>query len=265
MPLIEAVGLACGHAVPVLTGVDLVVGEGETVALLGPNGSGKSTLLKTLAGLLPPLAGTVRLGDDDLRGLKVREVAQRIASVPQDEAAPFAFTVRQVVAMGRLARSNGLLDTPEDAAAAEDAMRRADCLGLAERPANETSGGERARALIARALAQDAPLLLMDEPIAHLDAPHQAWIVRLVRDLAREGKGVVVALHDLNLAVAMADRAVLLAGGRVVMDGSSDAVLASDRLDAAFGTAFDRLRTSSGRLMVIPQIDQTPLPFGGKG
>lgn len=254
--LLEAVGLACGHAAPVLTDVHLTVGAGETVALLGPNGCGKSTLLKTLAGLLPPLGGSIRLGGDNLRGLRVREVARRVASVPQDETAPFAFTVRQVVAMGRLARSHGLLDTPEDAAATEAAMRRADCAHLADRPANETSGGERARALVARALAQDAPLLLLDEPTAHLDAPHQAWAARLVREAAREGRGVVVALHDLNLAAAMADRAVLLARGGVAMAGPADAVLASDRLDAAFGTAFDRLRSPSGRWVVVPRIDE---------
>lgn len=254
MPLLEAVGLSCGHVGPVLAGVDLRVEGGETVALLGPNGSGKSTLLKTLAGLLPPLAGNVLIVREDLAGLRVREVARRVASVPQDETAPFAFSVRQLVTMGRLARSDGLLDTAEDAHAAEAAMRRADCDVLAERPANETSGGERQRALIARALAQDAPILLMDEPTAHLDAPHQAWIVRLVRELAAEGRAVVVAIHDLNLAAAMADRAVLLAEGRVAMDAPTTEVLASDRLDRAFGTAFDRLKTKAGRPVVVPYI-----------
>ena len=255
MPLLEAASLSCGHTEAVLAGIDLAVGAGETVGLLGPNGSGKSTLLKTLAGLLPPLAGTIRLGGDDLRGLKPREAARRVASVPQDEAAPFAFTVRQIVAMGRLARSKGLLDTPEDAEAVEAAMRRADCAHLADRPANETSGGERARALIARALAGDAPLLLMDEPSAHLDASHQAWIVRLVRELAREGRGVVVALHDLNLAAAITDRALLLSRGRLAMDGPTEAVLASERLDEAFETRFDRLQTPAGRPVVVPRLD----------
>ena len=263
MPLLEAVALSCGHVGPVLEGVGLRVEAGETVALLGSNGSGKSTLLSTLAGLLPPLAGEVRVSGDDLRSLRVQEVARRVASVPQDETAPFAFTVRQLVTMGRLARSHGLLDTPEDALAAEEAMRRADCAALADRPANETSGGERQRALIARALAQDAPILLMDEPTAHLDAPHQSWIVRLVRELAAEGRAVLVAIHDLNLASALADRAVLLAGGRVAMDAPTVEVLASDRLDAAFGTEFDRLSTATGRPVVVPRL--SPLPFGGEG
>lgn len=255
MPLLEAIGLTCGHGAPTLRDVGLRIEAGETVALLGPNGSGKSTLLKTFAGLLRPLGGEVRIGGDDLSGLKPREVARRIASVPQDEAAPFAFTVRQIVTMGRLARSYGLLDTSEDAEAAEAAMLRADCASLADRPAGETSGGERQRALIARALAQDAPLLLMDEPTAHLDAPHQAWIVRLVRELSNEGRAIVVALHDLNLAAAMADRAVLLAEGRVAMDAPTETVLASDRLDAAFKTTFDRLRTQDGRPVVVPRLD----------
>ncbi len=255
MPLLEAVGLSCGHAGSVLSGVDLRVEAGETIALLGPNGSGKSTLLKTLAGLLRPLAGTLRLNGDDVHTLRAREIARRIASVPQDEAAPFAFTVRQVVAMGRLARSSGLVDTPEDAAVTEAALRRADAESLAERPANETSGGERQRALIARALAQNASLVLMDEPSAHLDASHLAWVARLVRELSQEGKGVIVAMHDLSLAAALADRALLLAQGGVVMDAATDEVLASERLDAAFGAPFDRLRTSGGRAIVVPRLD----------
>ncbi len=255
MALLGVKALTCGHSSPVLTGVEFTVEAGETVVLLGPNGSGKSTLLNTLAGLLRPLGGAIHLGDDELANLKPREVARRIASVPQEEAVPFAFTIRQLVAMGRLAQSSGLLDTTEDHEAAEEAMRRADCFHLAERIAGETSGGERQRALIARALAQDAPLLLMDEPTSHLDAPHQAWIVRLVRTLASEGRSVVVALHDLNLASAISKRAVLLSGGGITMDDTTEAVLASDRLDQAFGTEFDRLTTSGGRPVVVPRLD----------
>ena len=255
MPLLEAVGLACGHGAPTLTGVDLRIEAGEAVVLLGPNGSGKSTLLSTLAGLLSPLAGTVRLGEDDLSTLRAREIARRIASVPQDEAAPFAFTVRQVVTMGRLARTGGVLDTPEDAVAAEGAMARADVAGLASRRMDRISGGERGRTLIARALAQDCPLLLMDEPTAHLDPSHAAWTVRLVRELAAEGRGVLVALHDLNLAAAMADRVVVLADGRVAAEGPPEAALAEGTLDRAFGTRFERLRTSTGRLVLVPLLD----------
>ncbi len=255
MPLLEAVGLACGHDTPVLTGVDLRVEAGEVVVLLGPNGSGKSTLLNTLAGLLAPLGGCVRLGDDDLKDMKPREVARRIASVPQDEVAPFAFTVRQIVTMGRLARGSGLLDTPEDLAAAEGAIVQADLDALADRRMDQTSGGERGRTLIARALAQEASLLLMDEPTAHLDAHHAAWVVRLMRELAREGRGILLAIHDLNLAAAIADRAVLLTKGRVSMVGAAEAVLVSEALDDSFGTRFERLRTPTGRLVVVPRLD----------
>jgi len=255
VPLLAAAELACGHRGPVLTGIDFQVEAGEAVVLLGPNGSGKSTLLNTLAGLLPRLGGAIHLGPESLDVLKPREVARRLSSVPQEEAVPFAFTVRQLVTMGRLAQSNGLLDTPEDHAAADEAMRRADCFHLADRVAGETSGGERQRALIARALAQNAPLLLMDEPTSHLDAPHQAWIVRLVRSLAAEGQGVVIALHDLNLASALSTRAILLAQGRIAMDGPTEAVLASGKLDEAFGTRFDRLTTSGGRPVVVPHLD----------
>lgn len=252
--MLETVGLTCGHTAPVLQGIDLRFQKGECVALLGPNGSGKSTLLRTLAGLLPPLRGEVRIDGASLDRLGVQETALRVASVPQDEMAPFAFTVRQVVAMGRLTRSRGLWDSPEDLAAADDAMRRADCLHLADRPANETSGGERQRALIARALAQDAPVVLMDEPTAHLDASHQAWMVRLVRGLVAEGRTVVVALHDLNLVAPMASRAILLAEGKVAQDAPSEAILEGAALDAAFGTPFERLRTVEGRLVVVPKI-----------
>lgn len=254
MPLLQATGLACGHERSVLNDVELSLQPGEAVALIGPNGSGKSTLLKTLAGTLAPLKGKIELAGEDLARMRPREAALQIASVPQEEAAPFSFTVRQLVLMGRLARSAGLLDTAQDLTVADEAMRRCDCLHLAERYANELSGGERQRALIARALAAETPILLMDEPTSHLDAPHQAWIVKLVRELSAEGKGVIVALHDLNLVAAMADRAVLVADGAVNLDGTTQEVLASRMLDKAFSVEFERALTSSGRMVVVPRI-----------
>lgn len=240
-PLVRCEGLKCGYpGRVVLEGVGFELAAGTVTVLLGPNGSGKSTLLKTLSKTLAPLAGTLTVCGDALHSLSFRELARRVAYVPQEEYPAFPFTVREIVLMGRLPYSDGLFETEEDHRAAEDAMRAADCLALADRPVTELSGGERQRGLIARALAQQAPALLLDEPTSHLDVGHQVEIVRLLRRLAEEGYGVLAALHDLNLAAALADRAILLANGRVGLEGPCAEVLASPQVDAVYGVRFRR-------------------------
>ncbi|AIE85527.1 ABC transporter ATP-binding protein [Fimbriimonas ginsengisoli] len=241
MKIAEALGLEAGYGSKrVLHGIDLAIAPGERVALLGPNGSGKSTLLRTLAGLIKPQAGEVRLGGESVANLSVREVARRVASVPQEEIPRFEFTVREMVTMGCLARSNGLLDTPEDRVAATEAMEQADCLHLEGRPVTELSGGERQRVLIARALAQRTELVLLDEPIAHLDPAHQLAVSRLVQSMASRGIATVAAIHDLNFAARMADRAILLEAGRIAINDTVEAVLASPVLDRVYQVAFQR-------------------------
>lgn len=243
--VLEVRNLVCGYAgKPVLHGLDLKIWAGERVALLGPNGSGKSTLIRAVSGLLRPSAGEISLGGSPVAGLKASEIARRVATVPQEAAPRFAFTVRQIVTMGRLARSNGLFDTPADVAAATAAMEMADCLQFQERPVSELSGGERQRVLIARALAQETPLILLDEPTSHLDPAHQLAVANLVRELSRRGIATLAAVHDLNLAARMADRAVLLDAGRIVLDGKVRDVLGSPILDRVYGVRFVRIEGS---------------------
>jgi iron complex transport system ATP-binding protein len=243
-------GAACGYgAETVLRDVTIACNSGEVVALLGANGSGKSTLLKTMAGAIRPLSGSVRVGADEVQSLSKREVALRIGYVPQIESPAFDFSVSEVVLMGRMPHSIGLFETKEDHKAAERAMERADCAYLADRPVSELSGGEGQRVRIARALAQEAPVLLMDEPTTHLDVKHQIDIGRMAKQLAADGLTIVVAVHDLNWAAAFASRAALLHEGRIVLDGPTAETLESPVVDRAFGVKFLRVRDQGLRLL----------------
>ncbi len=238
-PLLVAEGVRCGYAErAVLEDVNLTVRPGEVVSLLGPNGSGKSTLLKTISRAIPALKGTVRLRGKALASMSAREIAQAVGYVPQVETPAFSFTVREIVLMGRLPHSDGLFETEEDMAAAEKAMDRARCMEFADRPITGLSGGEAQRALIARALAQEAGLLLLDEPTSHLDVKHQLAIAKLVRSLAEEGYAVVAAVHDLNWAAMVSERAVVLSRGRIIHDGSLREALEQKTLDQAYGVRF---------------------------
>jgi iron complex transport system ATP-binding protein len=242
IPVVEAEELFCGYGErPVLKGITLSVKPGERVALLGPNGSGKSTLFRVFGGLMRATSGQVRLGGNPIEKLPPREVARRVATVPQEEAPRFAFTVRQIVTMGRLALSDGLFDTSQDAEEAARAMEIADCLHLQDRAVGELSGGERQRVLIARALAQRAPLVLLDEPTSHLDPAHQLAVANLIRALADQGVATITAVHDLNFAGRVSERAILLEDGRVGIDDSVGTVLRSSVLDRVYRVAFSRI------------------------
>ncbi len=236
---------------PILCDVSFQVEHGEVVALIGPNGSGKSTLIRALSGLVRWEAGEARIDGKELSCLSTRELAQSIAVVPQDEPISFDFSVREIVTMGRLPRSTGLFDTPDDRAAAEEAMRKADCLEFADRPITQVSGGEKQRALIARALAQGASIMMLDEPTAHLDARHQAEVVTIVKELAASGQAVLIALHDLNVAAHVADRVILLDLGVVAMIGAVGEVLMSDRLESVYGVEFRRFESG---IVVVPKL-----------
>lgn len=249
---LTAAGLVCGYrSRTVLDEVSFDLAPGSCTILLGPNGSGKSTLLKTLAHSIPPLGGEVSVGGEPLGRFRADELARRLAYVPQEEIPPFRFTVRQVVLMGRLPHSAGLFDSVRDHEVAETAMTEADCLDLAQRPINEISGGERQRVLIARALAQQAPILLLDEPTSHLDIGHQMAIAGLVRRLRQEGRTILAAMHDLNLAFEMGERGILLREGRIALHAPMEQVLASPELDQTYGVAFQRIADESGRTRVF--------------
>jgi iron complex transport system ATP-binding protein len=214
------------------------VHPGRLLALVGPNGSGKSTLLRLLAGVWPPTAGTVTLDGAPLAGVPRRALARAVALVPQDTHIAFAFSVREIVAMGRHAHLGRFeRERASDREAIAQAMARADVAGIADRDATELSGGERQRVLIARSLATEARHLLLDEPTASLDVAHALDVLALCRRLADDGHAVAVALHDLNLARRFATDAVLVRQGAVVASGPVDDVLTPALVGDVFGVA----------------------------
>jgi iron complex transport system ATP-binding protein len=243
----------------VLRGVDLLAQPGEVVALIGPNGAGKSTLLRVLAGLMRPDAGGVTIDGADVTTLDRRSIARHIAVVPQVFETLFPFTVREIVALGRTSRL-GPLGTlgADDARAVARALEEIGATDLAERRIDRLSGGERQRAVLAMALAQEAGVLLLDEPTAHLDPTHQRATLEHVATIARaRGLAVVAVLHDLNLAAAFASRVVLLADGVVVREGEPRAVITAELVSAVFGPGL-RVIAHDGRPFVVPEPAPTP-------
>jgi len=222
---------------PVLHDIDLVVEKSEMVALLGPNGSGKTTLLKLASGVLHPSEGDIHLDGSSLRQLKRRQVAQRVAVVPQQFHMPFAFTLREVVLLGRTPFLKAFSNEGErDQQVVNRAMALIGIEGLGQRFFNELSGGERQKAILAMALAQEPKLLLLDEPTAHLDINHQMEIMELVKGLNQEqGITVIGAMHDLNLAALYFHRLVLLKEGRIFTDGPPSQVLTEENIREVFG------------------------------
>lgn len=219
----------------VIDGLDARVERGTFVGLIGPNGAGKTTLIRALAGVLAPERGTVSIDGDDVHALSSREASRRVAVVPQETSLAFDFDVRDVVEMGRTPYRTRLGGT-DGREHVERAMERTDVARFADRPVTSVSGGERQRVLLARALAQDTPVLLLDEPTASLDINHQVNTLELVRGLVDDGKTVVAAVHDLNLAAHYCDELHLLAGGRVAARGPPADVLTRANLEAAFET-----------------------------
>lgn len=244
--------LSCGyHDKSALSGVDFDLRPKAVTALLGPNGSGKSALLKTICKVLPTISGDVEIDGKSVADYTYRELARKVAYVPQEESTPFPFLVRDIVTMGRIPQSTGLFDTEEDRAAAHEAMVSAQCEALADRPVTELSGGEKQRVFIARALAQKAGVLLLDEPTSHLDIAHQLSLLDLVRRLADAGNTLLVAIHDLNLAASMADEGILLSNSQIALKSEMPNILASSLLDEAYGVTFERTKTGTGPLRVF--------------
>lgn len=232
----------------VLAGASLALHTGELVCLLGANGAGKSTLLKVLLGLLPPQRGSVGIDGRRLAGLARRELAQRVAYVPQVHAAPFPYTVREVVTMGRLP-ANGLFRAPgaEDKAAVARVLERLGIAHLADRSYTEVSGGERQLALIARALAQEARLLVMDEPLTGLDYGHQVRLLERLERLAGEGYGVLMTTHDPDQPLSGCHRVAMLMDGTIACDGPPAETLTPEAILRLYGVRVDLLRAADGR------------------
>jgi iron complex transport system ATP-binding protein len=230
--------------------VSLSLSPGRFTVLIGPNGSGKSTVLRLLAGLWTPTEGRVELDGRALATLPRRELARRVAVVPQDTHLAFAFTVREAVAMGRHAHvARFARETARDREAVQHAMQRADVAHLADRLVTELSGGERQRVLIARCLATEADTILLDEPLANLDIAHALDVLLLCRALADEGRTVVLALHDLNAATLYATDAVLLKAGTLVGAGPARDLLSPDAIRSVFEVDVREVPTPDGRVL----------------
>ena len=238
-PTLEVDRLSFSYeTVPVLSAISLSIRPGEFVGIIGPNGSGKSTLLRLLAGVSHPSAGTVRLDGRSLRETPRREVARRIAVVPQETTFTFAFSALEVVLMGRSPHLGRLsLEGPEDMKIARHAMRATDTWYLRDRRMDALSGGEKQRVVIARALAQEPSILLLDEPTTALDVRHQVDIYRLLHRLHSDsGLTVLLVSHDLNLAAKVCQRLVLLCKGKIECDGPPSAVIRAELLSSVYGT-----------------------------
>ena len=215
----------------VVEDVDLVIHAGEFVGIAGPNGAGKSTLLQLVSGYLHPLRGTVALRGDDMRRLARRHIARSIAVVAQRSDVAFSFSVTEMVLMGRQPYAGlAAFDTAEDLRIAAESLDAVGAAHLAAKPFDQLSGGEQQLVLIARALAQQSAILILDEPTTYLDLKHQWDLLRLLADLNRRGTTILVTLHDLNLAARACSRIVLMKAGRVVADGPSGAVLNEEQL-----------------------------------
>jgi iron complex transport system ATP-binding protein len=220
-----------------LRGVDLHVARGEIVCVLGPNGAGKTTLVRVASGLLPPWHGEVRLMGEPLAGRTRAEVARVLAVVEQTQAIAGNFTVREVVAMGRAPHQGAWMrPRAEDERIVQDAIARCDLRGLASRPARALSGGEQKRVAVARALAQEPKVLLLDEPGAFLDVRHELELYELLAAEVKRGAGMacLVVMHDLNVAAQFADRVVLMKAGRVVACGAVSEVMTWKTLKETF-------------------------------
>ncbi|WP_046868657.1 ABC transporter ATP-binding protein [Microvirga massiliensis] len=243
--ILEARNLAIGYGSRVIgRGLNLKLTEGLVVALLGPNGGGKTTLLKTLLGILPPLGGEVLVQGQSLSAIPIRERARRIAYVPQVHAGTFAFTVEDVVLMGRSAHRSVLTGPSlKDRDIAHAAMIRLGIAHLASRPYTMISGGERQLALIARALAQEPRIVILDEPTASLDFGNQGKVMREIRALAEAGLAVAFSTHDPNHALRYADQAVLIRDGRCLASGNAREVLTRDRLGRLYGADVAEVRS----------------------
>jgi len=250
--VLQARKLAIGYgARDVAIDIDLAVARGEVLCLLGPNGAGKTTLFKTLLGLIPARGGEIRLGGRPLADLTRRETARAMAYVPQAQVMEFAYTVLDLVLMGRTAHL-GPFAAPGrmDRERAEAALADLGILDLAHAEANRISGGQRQLSLVARALAQDAPLLVMDEPTASLDLGNRLLVLEKVRALRERGYGIVFSTHDPDQARELATRVAVIAHGRLAAYGTPGETLTAETLSDVYGVPVRLERTESGRLVV---------------
>jgi iron complex transport system ATP-binding protein len=244
-------------ATDVLVGLDLEIARGELFGLLGPNGCGKTTLLRVVSGVLRPRAGRVEVLGTDVASSRPRELARRVAVVPQDSAPVFAMAALEVVLLGRHPWHPAFaFETRADVDAARGALAEVAAESLADREFTTLSGGERQRVLLARGLCQGGEVLLCDEPTAHLDVRHQAATFRLLRALAAKGRTAVVVTHDVDLAAQACDRVALFGAHGLIACGAPRDVITTARLAEAFGIAADVHLDPAGRPLVVRRLDE---------
>ena len=231
---------------PVIRDISLELVPGQMLVLLGPNGCGKSTLLRSIAGLQPLSAGEILVDQAPIRRLTHRQLAQKITYLPQSRGVP-NITAYRMVLHGRFPYlSYPRRYRPEDHAAARRALEQADAWELASLPVQTLSGGQRQKVYLAMALAQDTQTILMDEPTTYLDIPHQLELMEFSRRLAREGRAVVLVLHDLCLALRFAHRGAVMEEGRLLQTGTPDELFSSGILEQTFHTPIRRIQTEQG-------------------
>jgi iron complex transport system ATP-binding protein len=231
-----------------LAGVSLAVRPGQVTAVCGPNGAGKSSLLEVLAGLLEPAAGQVLLDDRQMAGLGHRKRAQRIGYLPQAGEAAWNLSVRTLAGLGRLPHSTGVA---EDRRSVDAALTALELAPLADRPIATLSGGERARAMLARVLAGEPQVILADEPLANLDLAHQAVLLGHLRALAAEGRSVVLVLHDLAAAMNHADQVIVLDKGKVAASGAPNEALSAEVIGRVWGVRAEWLGSPGAMALAV--------------
>ena len=240
-PLLEARGLTFRYrSRTILDGVDFAIRAGEVHGIIGPNGTGKSTLLKTLAGLIRPESGSISLQGSDLHSLSAKQRARGLAFLPQHTYVDADLDVRTVVTLGRYAHQSRLDrfragPTMQDSSAVDDALERVGIAHLAQRTIVSLSGGQKQLVFVAKQLAQQSRVLLLDEPVSALDLGYQLEVLQLLRELAREGQGIAVVLHDLNLAARFCDRLTALHQGVVKQTGPPEEVLTEQVVNELYG------------------------------
>lgn len=243
----------------ILDDITIRLHPGEIVALLGANGAGKSTLFRILLGFLRPERGEVRLDDRPLAEFSRRALAQRIAYVPQAHVAPFPYSVRDVVLLGRLAET-GIFRTPQaaDHQAVGEVLERLAITHLAARPYTEISGGERQLTLIARALTQGAGILVMDEPMTGLDYGYQVRLLQHLIDLAGSGHTILFSTHNPEHAVQVATRIAVLRDGAIMADGPPAQIITPPLIRALYGVAVSTLTNAEGQMVIVPAMERAP-------
>ena len=255
---LEARNLSMGYAqTRIIEDLDLLIPSGHVSAIVGPNGCGKSTLLAGLARLHKPISGSVLLDGKAIGSLPSREVARRLALLPQDASAPDGLTVSELIRFGRQPHQSLLRQwSEEDQAIVDAALAAADLIELADRPLESMSGGQRQRAWIAMAIAQATPLLLLDEPTSALDLGHQIEVFELIRQLAAAGKTIVMVVHDLSSACRYADHLIAMHQGRIVASGRPDDIVTSALVERLYGVCCTLLRDPMSGTPVIAGVSK---------